>query len=374
MTETPRADALLQVFLTGAYEALQEGFVALYLDGEDEQVKTLRGLMEQFAALPDDQEHEKAFSVLTAMLSDPDSRLRYWAIKALVAIGDRRAVEFLRDSLGGMDSTVVFEATTEALVALSDLDAILPLLLHPWANYNTHMGLKGFNSEDLVHTLGNILTHPDELIRTHVMLCLQDMKHPEAISLSIQAMDDENDYIRAIGVSNLIGVAETVPVLLAHMSDSHPDVRRYITQALGESGDRQAIPSLLPLLEDDDADIQLRAAFALGKLGSPAGSATIHRYLASCDHAYTLGWLEDALKALRVLGEPLLSLLLALDERLPIQISVGHRAQLLIAEIFAEGGDPAVLPVLERMGEQGDEDIRVAVQQAIETIMYGKTW
>lgn len=344
MTETPQADALLTALISG-----------------DPQI-------EAFADLTDEREREKAFSVLTAMLSDPDSRLRYWAIKALVAMGDRRAVEFLRNSLDGMDSTVVFEATTEALVALSDLDAILPLLLHPWANYNTHLRLKGFNSEDLVRTLGNILTHPDELIRTHVMLCLQDMKLPEAISLCIQALDDENDYIRSIGVSNLIGVSEAVPVLLAHMSDPYPDVRRYITQALGESGDRQAIPSLLPLLGDNDADIQLRAAFALGKLGSPAGSATIHRYLASCDHAYTLGWLEDALKALRVLGEPLIPLLLALDERLPIQISVGHHAQLVIAEIFAEEGDSAVLPVLERMGKHEHEDIRVAVHQAIDAI------
>jgi HEAT repeat protein len=368
MTNTPRADALLTSLISGAYGTLRESFVALYVDSVDDLLEAQRRLLKRFSTLPEGQERDKALDVLIAMLTDPDPRVCYWAIEGLVVLGGQRGIEPLRSVLERMDSTDVFEAATVALVDLGDVDAILPLLFHPMVNYNTHLRLKKFNSADLVRALGDLLSHPDAMVRRRVMLCIQAMKHPAIVPLLMRALDDENDHIRAMVVSTLIGVVEAVPALLTRLSDPSPDVRRMIVQALGVAGDPQAIPALLPLLDGEYTEFQLRLALALGKLGHPAGLALIHRYVASSHHPHELGWLDDALKALRRLGEPLIPLLLALDERQPIQTSVGHRAQILIAEIFAEVGDPVALPVLDRMGRDAHEEIRAAVQQAIEMI------
>jgi len=74
MTETPQADALLTDLISG------------------------EPLYEDFAALAEEHEREKALHVLIALLTDPNPRLRIRATRALVSLCDKRAVDALINS------------------------------------------------------------------------------------------------------------------------------------------------------------------------------------------------------------------------------------------------------------------------------------
>jgi HEAT repeats len=58
----------------------------------------------------------------------------------------------------------------------------------------------------------------------------------------------------------------TVPLLLKHLDDSNPYVRRNAALALGQLRDKSAVPLLLKHLDDSDASVRRNVALALGQL------------------------------------------------------------------------------------------------------------
>jgi hypothetical protein len=150
MTETPQADALLTDLISGTGEPSFEGF----------------------ATLTDEQERGKALHVLLALLTDPSWDLRWRATRALEVLKDQRSVEPLIMSLEadkrdfGMDRDL-FDAKFDALVAIGDPQAIFPLLTNTII-YSDGMDdgvlyhkLLAFDTEDLLHVLGDVARHPD---------------------------------------------------------------------------------------------------------------------------------------------------------------------------------------------------------------------
>jgi HEAT repeat protein len=72
----------------------------------------------------------------------------------------------------------------------------------------------------------------------------------------------------------------SLTALIALADDPDPIVRRYLGQALGESGDQRAVPALRKLLSDtSDPHIPLWAALGLDKLGNKEGVPAIVRLL-----------------------------------------------------------------------------------------------
>ena len=81
--------------------------------------------------------------------------------------------------------------------------------------------------------------------------------------------------------------------LLAH---ENPSVRRRAALAAGRIGDERAVPSLVPLLQNDkDDDVRAMAAFALGEIESPAGAAALIVELTKRDDSKIRGRVIEAL-------------------------------------------------------------------------------
>jgi len=158
-------------------------------------------------------------------------------------------------------------------------------------------------------------------------------------------------------------------LLLAMTSDPDGEVRKNTAITLGELGDPQAIPVLLPLLLNDKTrEIRMHAAIALGQLGDASGLDMIRDYIAFGHKAYGWGYLHYVLEAVKTLRASVRPQLIKMVERLPAQHFLQDTTQILIAEIFAEQGDIAALPALKRLLESDHDTVQAAAQQAIARI------
>jgi len=84
--------------------------------------------------------------------------------------------------------------------------------------------------------------------------------------------------------------------LIAALGSSNREQRRRAAEALGEIGDRRAIPPLVEKLEDSDRSVRMAAATALSKIGDKRGITYLFEALGSRDEVVRL-------RALRALVE-----------------------------------------------------------------------
>ncbi len=92
---------------------------------------------------------------------------------------------------------------------------------------------------------------------------LRDTKTPLCWTLQRQIDADRNYAAHLLG--HLRDV-RAVPILTAHLSD--PDVEYTVPWALGEIGDKSAIPALIDTLRSTNPDMRVLAIYALQKLNA----------------------------------------------------------------------------------------------------------
>jgi HEAT repeat protein len=80
---------------------------------------------------------------------------------------------------------------------------------------------------------------------------------------------DPQPRVRAEAAEVLGAAPGTVGILLAAAGDPDPVVREAVATALGEKGDRAAVPWLLGAAAGDDRMLQEAAVAALGAIGDP---------------------------------------------------------------------------------------------------------
>ncbi len=118
------------------------------------------------------------------------------------------------------------------------------------------------------------MTAADPNDRADVVVALRKMKDRRAIPALIKAVDDKTPYIRCIAIEALgeMEVGEVYDVIVKHLNDREkvkgPDVIMLPAGsacfALGEIGDRKAVPLLIEVLEDEE--LKETAAKALEKI------------------------------------------------------------------------------------------------------------
>ncbi len=96
--------------------------------------------------------------------------------------------------------------------------------------------------------------------------------------------------------------ANAIARALQHRNAEDPQVRQFLVLALGSVGHSSSVTVLVPILEDADADVRLRALMAVGSIGTPAASAAVPAVADLLDDedvgirtyaAYLLGTLEE---------------------------------------------------------------------------------
>ena len=125
-----------------------------------------------------------------------------------------------------------------------------------------------------IPTLVNALGDRSGKIRKQAMwgILKFDQKPEELKELLIKAAASDNPKLRANATTALriiYGTAsESLEVALESLEDMEPKVRKSGVKALGKMGGPQAIDGLRHALADEDADVAIKAAFALSDMGS----------------------------------------------------------------------------------------------------------
>jgi HEAT repeat protein len=143
---------------------------------------------------------------------------------------------------------------------------------------------------------GKILAKDGNLVRDSLMKVLQDdQEHVEVRRRSLEAVAPFNSrevhkYVQwaykspdlklkssSIYAMGRTGEISWLSVLIKELQSRVPDIRYETVQACGELGDETIVPHLLPLLRDDDYQVQLAGINSLGKIGGPLAKRALLR-------------------------------------------------------------------------------------------------
>ena len=105
---------------------------------------------------------------------------------------------------------------------------------------------------------------------------------PDVVSALVKAIDDADDKVAVQAVISLawMQAAGAVDALIAKVKDDKCEahVRRRAVQALGQIGDRRAIPALMPFLASRDRWLRENAILSLGYLKAVEAVPTLMKY------------------------------------------------------------------------------------------------
>jgi len=219
-----------------------------------------RAIMEDASALSDESFTVNLYELGKLALADPDPQVRFHAISTLWGEDDRDVTRrFVEIATTDPDP----EVRANAVSALSNqmflgaVDSLSERLL-----------------EEIESALFGILEDEaeDERVRRRALETLgysqQRERIDEFIHQALQSTDDEwlASALRAIG--NTMDEDEWGDTVLRYFDHVNPKIRSMAARAAGMLGLEDAVPKLLYLLRDADADVRMMAAWALSEIGA----------------------------------------------------------------------------------------------------------
>lgn len=264
-----------------------KSWLPLPTERQREIVSTMAELAEQNVELD--------FSAVFKMcLKDSDEEILEIAIEGLWEHEDRSIISGLVDVLRSDKSSKVRAAAALALSKFSVLAQEGKLLA---------------KDSDLIHqNLLGILDDEDEDIEVR-RRCLESAAsfNTDAIQQFVEwayTSEDQDLKTSAIFAMGRTGEMRWLPTLIKELESPEPSVRYETAHACGELGEEEAILHLIPLLQDDDHQVQLAGIAALGKIGGGLAKKVLVNCVKEGDAA-----LEDAaraeLESIETLEDPL---------------------------------------------------------------------
>ncbi len=234
---------------------------------------------------------------LQQQLQSANAETRRQAAEQLGQVKDERAVEVLVMALtGGERDLSVWYAVARALVAIGDARAVPALV------------------EALQH-------HEDDFVRAEAAEILGEIAGAQAVEVLARALQEDGGaggVVRAVaaGVLGNIGDPRAVPALSAALAGNDKfEVLCNVAEALGKIGGAQAIESLGRVLKDNRTEyvVQRVAAWSLGKIGDERAVEQLVEALKGIDRDVrrivaevleSLGWrpINDIQRVLRAIA------------------------------------------------------------------------
>ena len=248
-----------------------------------------------------------AVPLLVLALKDPSAQVRSSVASALGAIGSKDAVPALIQALKD-ESIGVRRGAAEALVTIESEDAVPALVKafqdpEAWVRYSVLRALVTIESEDAVPVLALALKDkgqgpgpgPSYNIYNYAVEELRKMgtRAVGAVPALIQALKDPDSRVsNSVAVELLVSIGKgAVPALIQALKDednfqqedvSNPSVYRESVcysamKALSGIGEEaiDAVPALIPLLQDHNRFVRSDATGVLGSIGKGAVPALI---------------------------------------------------------------------------------------------------
>jgi HEAT repeat protein len=119
----------------------------------------------------------------------------------------------------------------------------------------------------------------DPRIRRFLVLALGRLQDPAAVGLLVEVLDQEDaeTVIYAAWSLGNIDAGEAVPGLVRLLEHPDPGVRKMAAHSLGSLAEPEAAAPLRRCLEDPEIDVTWNAALALGRLRDPASLPVLDR-------------------------------------------------------------------------------------------------
>ncbi|MGL5192090.1 MAG: HEAT repeat domain-containing protein, partial [Chroococcales cyanobacterium] len=273
----------------------------------------------------------RAVLPLIAALEDENANVRYHAIDALSQLRSEEAVEPLVTIAESNDFFLAFPAL-DALMRICDT-AIAPRLLPLLKNTLSWRVRR--------EAVDNLAQQNDPAIAIELLRMLREQhRNPNVLNSVLQIL--------------VLSDVDPIPSLVECLKDEDPDLRIYTALALGERHDARAIPALIDALSDPDTNVIYHAIEALGRLRAVDAVEPLLALAESSDFFLAF----PAIDALTRIGDrtiaPVLALLLEQNELLGPQI----------ADALSQLGDADVvkpLAILLNQPEQPIKEIAVAI-------------
>lgn len=305
---------------------------------------------------------------LSEILNSSEPGVRKNASMALGATHSVLAVPALISALKD-DEPLVRAAAANALfeigrIAKDSTPALLKALAdsNPIVRGNAVAALAEIEQTSTPSLLASLLENGSTSVRASAARALGQIGSAAApvIKSTIEKLKHPREMAREQAMRNLgkIGVV-AVPLLADALSNSEGEFREYVVRALGETEAENALPLLLPLLEERSGSIGWIASASLAALGPPAVPALSEQLRSTKSHVR-----ERAANALGWMGSAAVESVPALAQALNDEASSVREA---VAAALGAIGIAGLTPLLSTLMRVEDSD-RWSVAAAIEEI------
>ncbi|MCW5875632.1 MAG: HEAT repeat domain-containing protein [Anaerolineales bacterium] len=140
----------------------------------------------------------------------------------------------------------------------------------------------------------------DELVQRRALEALGYSSRPEVPDLIEQAYErDDDDWVASAlyAMGRSADDRWTRPVL-DRLKDANTELSREAARSAGELEISEALPSLVELLQDEDAELRLAAAWSLSQIGGEGVEEALEELLERSEDDEEIELLEDALENL----------------------------------------------------------------------------
>lgn len=223
-----------------------------------------------------DEEH---IAHLIARLNNPDATGRP---EAVILLNKTRDAAYLPHLMGASDDAdpAVREAATKALgYGFKDNSLVVPTILRALQDETPAVRKTAIavlirnttNDPRIVEGLMDAANDPEPAIRLAVIKALLMLEDERAVSVYIRALSDPAIAEYAVRGLYNFSPLEALPALLKYACEHEltGDIKWLLPAILGDSGEPEAIPVLMQLIEKDDAQVQGAAFKAIIEISHP---------------------------------------------------------------------------------------------------------
>ena len=253
-----------------------------------------RAVVERLVEMAEDNAEMDFSAVLKLCLKDPDESVKRKAMSGLWEFEDRSLILSLVELLKSDDSGEVRAAAAAALGKFASL------------------------AQDR-----KILSKDGDLVRGSLMEALEDEQEwLEVRRRALESMaafdtsnvaeyihwayesDDLNLKCSSIYAMGKTGEPKWLEILLRELQSSSPPLRYEAATACGELAAEEAAPHLIPLLQDDDFQVQMAGIDALGEIGGTLAKRALMACVKRGD-TIIVDAARNALENVRTMEDPL---------------------------------------------------------------------
>jgi len=232
----------------------------------------------------------EAVAPISALVRDPEVRVRLEVVKALAALRDLSGIPALVASLQDGDPDIREEAIGTIVEIYAERDRTGPIsrFLETFSDEYVRSSLPPFTAVDPAVFRGLAGTLKDEKtgIRVESAYAIGILGGGSAIPALIAAVQDPESDVRAAAATALgkVGTAEDGKVLIPLLADESATVRNRALQAIGILRVRDAGPALREMFEQNKRrDLGTRVLASLSRIGDPAQGDLFRELLTSND-------------------------------------------------------------------------------------------